>query len=61
MINLDNHFAIQELLELEFNIALFYMRYVAFGFVFSGSMGQLTNLMSEISNLQYLWGYLHRN
>ena len=61
LINLDHAAIVQDLLELEYGVALFYMRYVAFGFTFSGSMDQLMNLMEEINQLQGLWGYMHRN
>ena len=61
LVNLDDLFGIRDLLELEFGVALFYMRYVAFGFTFSGNMDQLTNLMCEIAELQKLWSYMHRN
>jgi len=59
--NLDNATAVQDLIVLEYNIALFYMRYIAFGFVFSGDMDQLTNLMCEIDSMRHNWGLLHRN
>ena len=61
LVNLDDVFGIQELLMLEYGVALFYMRYVAFGFTFSGSMDQLTNLMCQIDELQKAWSYMHRN
>ncbi len=59
--NLDDLFGIRQLLELEHGVALFYMHYVAFGFKFSGSFEQLSNLMCEIDTLQKLWGHMHRN
>ena len=61
LMNLDEMAVVQDLLELEHGVALFYMQYVAFGFEFSGNMEQLMNLMEEINQLQGLWGYMHRN
>lgn len=61
LVNLDDQFAINELLMLEYGICLFYMRYVSFGFVFTGTMEQAVNQMEEINRLQNLWGYMHRN
>lgn len=59
--NLDQQFAWNKLIDLEGNICVFYMQYIAFGFMFSGTMEQLAILTREINNLQYLWGYMHRN
>lgn len=61
LVNLDQQAVFESLLELEYGVALFFMRYVAFGFTFSGNMDQLMNLMAEIKDLQMLWSYLHRN
>lgn len=58
-INLIN--SMQELALFEVGIAVFYMRYVAFGFTFSSNMDELLRVMDEIERVQQDWGFLHSN
>jgi hypothetical protein len=59
--NLDNGFAVQALLQMECDVCVFYMHYVAFDFKFSGTVAQLADTLNEINRLQNMWGYMHRN
>lgn len=59
--NLDNIVAMEKALQLEFELALLFMYYVAFGYKFSGSMEQLMNLQNEIAETIALYGQMHRN
>ncbi len=59
--NSGHMISIQEYINMEYDVACYYMTYIAFGFKFSGKFSELIELNRDIENVMTGWGYLHRN